>query len=217
MEVTATDIGLSSLRWFIGLLIGSSVGIIFGLISYSLKSTSKVVNILFNFFRSIPIIGLMPVIQMCLGVSEIGKIGLIAWGVMFPVWLSVQSAITKRLPELELVLKANNLSKRELLIIYIIPKVTGGIMLGIQVGIGIGWLCVVAAELIGTFSQGFWAGGLGYKLYIAHQSNNWYMVLTSLGLFGVMGTISSTLWKKSVSLFFSAKRGFNPLLWLERG
>ena len=74
---------------------------------------------------------------------------------MFPVWLSVQSAITKRLPELELVLKANNLSKRELLIIYIIPKVTGGIMLGIQVGIGIGWLCVVAAELIGTFRKAF--------------------------------------------------------------
>jgi NitT/TauT family transport system permease protein len=106
-------------------------------------------------------------------------------------------------------------SKKDFLLVYVIPKVIGGIILGINVSIGIGWLCVVAAELIGTYSQGFWSGGLGYKLYIAHNNNDWYMVLTSLALFGILGIFSSTLWKLFVSSLFTAKGGFNPFLWLE--
>jgi len=217
MEISWVDIGLSSLRWFLGLCTGSIVGILFGLLSFYTKSANKVINMVFNFFRAIPIIGLMPVIQMGFGVSEAGKIGLIAWGVMFPVWLSVQSATTRRLPELELVLKAKQLSKRDYMMVYILPKIAGGIMLGIQVGIGIGWLCVVAAELIGTYSQGFWSGGLGYKLYLAHQNNNWFWVITSLSLFGLLGIISAALWKLFIRLIFTSNRGFNPLLWLEKG
>jgi len=217
MEVYVSDILISCLRWLIGLLVGSLLGIFFGLITFYLKPINQMSKILFNFFRSIPIIGLVPVIQMAFGVSEFGKIGLISWGVFFPVWLSVQSAMNRKIPELELVFKCIRLTLKEKIFVYHLPKVLGGIILGVQVGIGIGWLCVVAAELIGTFSQGFWAGGMGYKLFLAHDNNDWYTVLSILFIFGLLGYLSSTLWDKFLKSYIFKQKAFNPIIWIERG
>ena len=205
------DIFLSLLRWGIGLFLGSFLGVIFFLIEFFPFFKMKWFKSSFDFFRAIPIIGLVPLIQIIIGVEEFGKIGLIAWGVMFPVWISVRTAYKKDLPNAELMLKGVNTSNNKFLRIYVIPRIISGFIKGVEIAIGIGWLCVVAAEWIGTYTKGFWAGGIGYKLIVESDISNWFGVLCILLIFGTLGIISSWVWKIIVKFSIKKIRVFDPL------
>lgn len=205
------DIFLSVMRWSMGVFIGSLMGIIFFLIEFIPIFRMKWFKSSFDFFRAIPIIALVPLIQIIIGVKEYGKIGLIAWGVMFPVWISVRIAYKKDLPNAVLMLKGIKISNNRFMKIYIIPRVIGGFIKGVEIGIGIGWLCVVAAEWVGTYSKGFWSGGIGYKLILESDNSNWKNVLIILSVFGTLGILSSFAWKSIVKYSIKKIRVFDPL------
>jgi len=103
------DILLSSLRWLIGLTLGCLSGFLWAIISNHKYTffTGKLIN---DFLRAIPIIGLVPVIQMNIGINEYGKIGLIAWAVTFPVWITVRNALREKFEDAELMFISTNIS-----------------------------------------------------------------------------------------------------------
>lgn len=123
--------------------------------------------------RAIPIIGLVPLVRYCWGVSEYGKIGLIAWSIAFPVWISVRSSVLRQNQDAELVWIAHNFGKLAMLRHYTLPRIMIGLLQGIDIAIGLGWLAVVASELVGTYVSGFWGGGIGNKLFFAFQNGDW--------------------------------------------
>lgn len=205
------DIQLSCLRWFIGLNIGCFLGLIFAIVSNH-KYTSFFGKLTNDFLRAIPIIGLVPVIQMNIGINEYGKIGLIAWAVTFPVWITVRNALSKKMEETELMFTASNVTSLNYFKLLTLPKLIRGLLEGIEIGIGIAWLAVVAAEWVGTYTKGFWSGGLGYKLILGYELNNWAMVHLNLLVFGILGFSSAYFWRFFVKKIFNDKRTFNPTL-----
>jgi len=211
MGILPTDLYLSLLRWFLGLSIGCSLGLSFAILG-NIKPTRTIFKLLNDFFRAIPILGLVPVIQMNFGINEYGKIGLIAWAVMFPVWITVRNALEKSLTNTELTMKATNIGKSNYFRYYTFPKVLGGFLRGVEIAIGIAWLAVVAAEWVGTFTQGFWSGGLGYKMVTGYELNNWKTVYNSLLIFGALGVTTAYLWRLFMYLFFQRSKTFNPLI-----
>jgi len=205
------DIFLSSLRWLIGLSIGCVLGLFFAILGsykYS-KKPSKIIN---DFLRAIPIIGLVPVIQMNIGINEFGKIGLIAWAVMFPVWITVRTALNKKFDDSELMLSGANIIGYKYFRLYTFPKLFSGFLNGIEIAIGIAWLAVVAGEWVGTYTQGFWSGGLGYKLILGYELNNWEMVHYNLLIFGILGFTSAHLWRFIIKTLFKNNKSFNPII-----
>ena len=202
---------LSLLRWIIGIAFGCSFGLVFAIVG-NFKPTKKILKILNDFFRAIPILGLVPVIQMKFGINEYAKIGLIAWAVMFPVWISVRNSLLSKHTNVELVLKATNISPNNYFKFYIFPKLLSGFLKGVEIAIGIGWLAVVAAEWIGTYTQGFWAGGLGYKLVTGYELNSWKTVYTAIIVFGILGIVSAYLWRLCMKFIFQNNSTFNPLI-----
>lgn len=216
-SITYWDIFLSFLRWGIGLTIGITIGMMLGLLGYYAGAKGKGYALMLNFFRAIPIIGLVPLIQITIGYGEIGKFMLIAWSTTFPVWLSVEHALKRQSLELELVLFSYQCSPIKRFKIYVFPRLLAGFVNGVQVSIGIGWLSVVAAELIGIYQDGFWAGGLGYLIMDAHNQNNWLDVLLGLGIFGFLGMITAKAWEFAFNLYFSSRKGFNPMFWIKHG
>lgn len=209
--IESNDILLSILRWFIGLTLGSILGLFFAICG-NIKSTKFIFKVINDFLRAIPILGLVPVIQMNIGINEYGKIGLIAWAVLFPVWITVRNAIEKKLENSDLVLKAANIKGTKYFKLFTFPKVLGGFLRGVEIAIGIAWLAVVAAEWIGTFTKGFWSGGLGYKLVTGYELNNWLTVHSSLFLFGLLGLITAYLWRIITLLLFEKNKSFNPII-----
>lgn len=209
--IQVNDIFLSFLRWSIGLSIGCSVGFLLA-VAGNIKYTNSITRVFVDFLRAVPIIGLVPVIQMNIGINEYGKIGLIAWAVMFPVWITVRSAMDKNLESSTLMLKASNINSWRYFKLFTLPKLFGGFLRGIEIAIGIAWLAVVAAEWIGTYTQGFWAGGLGYKLILGHELNNWNMVHLNLLVFGLLGLSTAYLWRLITHLIFGKGKSFNPII-----
>jgi sulfonate transport system permease protein len=205
------DILLSLLRWSIGLSIGCFVGLLMALLG-SYKPSSFILKIINDFLRAIPIIGLVPVIQMNIGINEYGKIGLIAWAVIFPVWITVRNAIEKNLENSHLILTAANISKYHFFKFFTFPKILGGFLRGVELVIGIAWLAVVAAEWVGTYTMGFWSGGLGYKMLIGYELNNWGTVHISLLLFGILGLFSAYIWRLVMKLVFENNKSYNPVI-----
>lgn len=211
------DVLLTSLRWVSGLGFGAMIGLLiaFGEKPHRLQEkragarTGFLLTTILDFLRAIPIIALVPVIQT-IGINEFWKIGLIAWAVMFPVWIAVRQARLTRFVDAEIALIGRGLNTDQIFWSYRFPKALGGFLRGIDVSIGIAWISVVAAEWIGTYSPGFWAGGLGYKVVKAHEANNWSSMLLCLGFFGLMGTATAWLWRKFISNR-QVVSGFNPM------
>lgn len=198
---SANDVVLTTLRWCGGVALGAASALtvsvseaaVRGALSY-LRLGSWPITMLFDFLRALPVIALVPLVQM-MGVDEWWKFGLIAWAVTFPTWLAIRQAWLERMTDTELALSASGLRRIDIFRSYDLPKVVGGLMRGIEISIGIAWISVVAAEWIGTFSTGFWSGGLGYKVLTAHDSNNWGAMLACLGLFGLLGSTSTLIWR----------------------
>ncbi|GHT39950.1 hypothetical protein FACS189437_04750 [Bacteroidia bacterium] len=210
-ELNYIDILLSFLRWSIGLSIGCFAGLLMALLG-SFKPVSFTLKITNDFLRAIPILGLVPVIQMNIGINEYGKIGLIAWAVIFPVWITVRNAIEKNLENSHLMLTAANISKYHFFKFFTFPKILGGFLRGVELAIGIAWLAVVAAEWVGTYTMGFWSGGLGYKMLIGYELNNWRTVHISLLLFGVLGLTTAYIWRLTMKLVYENNKAFNPIV-----
>lgn len=189
-----SDIEFSILRWLLGVGVGCCIGLLLGLACWC-KWLDRALAVMGGGARAIPIIGLVPVIQYFWGVSEYGKIGLIAWSIAFPVWVSVHSAALRQDQDAELVWIAHNIGASSMLRHYTLPRIMVGFVQGIDIAIGLGWLAVVASELVGTYTSGFWGGGIGHKLFFAFSAGDWRAGLICLGLFGVCGVLSTLAWR----------------------
>lgn len=208
------DLFLSTLRWLLGLTGGAVVGLLLGSLGAIRQLDRGFLGHVLNFARAIPILGLVPVVQMTVGVEEYGKIGLIAWAVAFPVWLSIRDARSRSIGVVEGMFPKVFDSRSSFFRHILFPRICGGFFLGIEIGIGVAWLSVVAAEWIGTFNSGFWSGGLGYRLIVAYEANDWVLLITILILFGSMGLVSMVGWKSIGGSVFRLGNGFDPIAWL---
>jgi len=202
---TGKDVLLTTLRWFGGVALGAVVALGVSVFEVLLRAalrkfrlTILPFTIVFDFLRALPVIALVPLVQM-IGVDEWWKFALIAWAVMFPTQLAIRQSWLEQMTDTELALKASGLRKIDILRNYDLPKAIRGLLRGIEISIGIAWISVVAAEWIGNLRPGFWDGGLGYRVEYANQANNWNGVLACLGLFGVLGVVSTCLWRAFVT------------------
>jgi sulfonate transport system permease protein len=200
------DVLLTTLRWSSGVAIGAAVALIASVVEAVVRGALRLVRLAalsgaltipFDFLRALPVIALVPLVQL-IGVDEWWKFALIAWAATFPIWLRIRQAWLQQMIDTELALKASGLRRIDIFRSYDFPKALGGLLQGIEISIGIAWISTVAAEWIGTFSTGFWAGGLGYKVQVAHDANNWGAMLACLGYFGALGIASTSIWRKLV-------------------
>lgn len=216
-KIRLWDIFLSTLRWGIGLGLGTCAGILLAVIGNMFRRQWDYLSLFFDFLRAIPILGLVPLIQITIGIHEFGKWLLIGWGATFPVWIYVENTLRRDVVELEVVLSCYALNPRERFRVYVWPRLLAGVNDGVRVSIGIAWLCVVAAELIANFQGGFWSGGLGVVLMDANNLSNNFDIYLALGTFGVLGLLSTKLWSVLTKLVFERTAGFNPLKWVKHG
>ena len=219
ISISFADVYTSTIRWFIGLLVGTLSGTFLAVLLHEFKIMRNFFSLPMNFLRALPIIALVPVFQLLFGPGgELGKFLLIAWSTMFPAWIAIDSSLNTRFKEIEKVLSCYELSWSDKFSVYTFPRIISGLIQGVQVGIGIGWLSVVAAELIGEYQSGFWSAGLGYFVMDANNLNNQLDIYLSLLLFGFLGLTTSKAWElASKRIFSSCAEGYNYTEWSKNG
>ncbi|MCX2726970.1 ABC transporter permease [Thermomicrobium sp. 4228-Ro] len=176
---------LQRLAW--GYLLGSAPGIVLGALTGLAPWLRRALDPTVQGLRAIPSLAWVPLFLLWFGIGETSRILLIALGVFLPVYFNVLAAvggIDWRLIEFARIYR---LGRWRTFRHVIIPGALPGVLTGLRAGLSLGWMFVVAAELIAASS------GLGFLLVEGQSTMRPDRVLVALLSFGLLGKLSDTL------------------------
>ncbi len=166
--------------------------------------------------RAIPSLAWVPLFILWLGIFETSKIALIAVGVFFPVYLGVMGAILSVDRKIVEVGRTFRLSGFAMIRRILLPAVLPAYVVSLRVGLGLGWMFVVAAELIGA------SEGLGYLLLDGQQLGKPAQILAAIVIFAILGKLTDWLIEVGAAPFLRWQDAFgrakerNAMLALDR-
>src|ERR1700678_1915337 len=137
--------------------------------------------------RAIPSIAWVPLFILWLGIFEASKVTLIAVGVFFPVYLGLMGAIQSVDRKLVEVGRAFRLSDLAMVRRILLPAVLPAYVISLRSGLGLGWMFVVAAELMGA------SEGLGYLLIDGQQLGKPAEIIAAIVAFAIVGKATDWL------------------------
>lgn len=187
-------IGITLYRIFIGFGIGVAFAVVIGSVVGYLRTAELLVDPLVQGFRSIPSLAWVPLFILWMGIGEPSKITLIAVGVFFPVYLNIIAGIQGVDRKLIEVGRIYNFTPFQLIRKVIFPASLPSFFTGLRSGLGLGWMFVVAAELMGA-SQ-----GIGYLLVVGQNTYSPDLVLASIVMIAIFGKLTDSILK-----FFEAR------------
>ncbi|RWR34617.1 ABC transporter permease [Sinirhodobacter populi] len=180
-------IGITLWRVGTGFVIGSAAGIVLGAASGHSQLVRALIDPSVQALRAIPSLAWVPLFILWLGIFEESKIALIAIGVFFPVYLGVSSAILSIDRKVVEVGRIFRLRGWTLIRRVLVPAILPNVVLALRTGLGLGWMFVVAAEIMGA-SQ-----GLGYLLVDGQQLGKPDQIVAAIIIFAVIGKITDAL------------------------
>ena len=167
---------------------GFGVGVVAGTLIGAIAGYSPLIRRLIDptmqALRAIPSIAWVPIFVLWFGIFETSKITLIAVGVFFPVYLGVMAAIMSVDRKLVEVGRAFRLSPAAMVRRILLPAVLPHYVIALRSGLGLGWMFVVAAELLGA------SEGLGYLLVDGQQLGKPAEIVAAIVAFAVIGKIT---------------------------
>jgi sulfonate transport system permease protein len=171
----------TSLRVAAGFGIGVAAGTLAGAITGYSALIQRLLDPTLQALRAIPSIAWVPLFVLWFGIFEGSKITLIAVGVFFPVYLGVMGAIMSVDRKLVEVGRAFRLSDAAMVRRILLPAVLPAYVLSLRSGLGLGWMFVVAAELLGA------SEGLGYLLIDGQQLGKPAQIVAAIVAFAIIG------------------------------
>jgi NitT/TauT family transport system permease protein len=179
--VMMKDLKISVSRAAIGFSIGSTLGILAGILTARVTFVRLAVYPFFNILRPIPAIALVPIAIVWFGIGEESKYFVIAYTVFLAVWLATHHGM-EHVPE-TYIRASRSLGApwwREFFEV-VVPAAAPHIFAGLRFGAALAFLSLVAAELTGS------SAGIGYRLEEARQYflvDRMFVGLIQLGLLG---------------------------------
>jgi sulfonate transport system permease protein len=168
----------------IGFIIGASAGILLGAASGALPGFRRLIDPSVQALRAVPSIAWVPLFILWLGIFEASKITLIAVGVFFPVYLGVLGAILSVDRKVLEVGRMFRLSRLDLARRIMLPATLPALVTSLRAGLGLGWMFVVAAEIMGA------SEGLGFLLVDGQQIGRPDLIVTAIISFALLGFLS---------------------------
>jgi sulfonate transport system permease protein len=164
-----------------GFGIGVTAGTLAGAITGYSALTRRLLDPTLQALRAIPSIAWVPLFILWFGIFEGSKITLISVGVFFPVYLGVMGAIQSVDRKLVEVGRVFRLSDAAMVRRILLPAVLPAYVISLRSGLGLGWMFVVAAELLGA------SEGLGYLLIDGQQLGKPAQIVAAIVAFAIIG------------------------------
>jgi sulfonate transport system permease protein len=172
------------LRVVSGFAIGVSAATLLGALTGSSGFARRLLDPLLQSLRSIPSMAWVPLFLLWLGIGESSKIALIALGVFFPVYLNLMNGVRRTDRKLVEVGLANGFRGFALVKTIVLPGTLPAYLIGLRQGLSLGWMFVVAAEIMGA------SRGLGYLLIDGQATGRPAIMISSVILFAICGKLS---------------------------
>ncbi|QJE72648.1 ABC transporter permease [Aerophototrophica crusticola] len=182
----------------LGVAAGTAIGALTGYSTLARRLLDPTIQAL----RNIPSIAWVPLFILWFGIFETSKVLLIAVGVFFPVYLNLASAIhdvDRKLVEVARVYRYNGW---QMVTRVLLPAALPTYVIGLRSGLGLGWMFVVAAEIMGA------SEGLGYLLVDGQMSGRTPVILGSITLFAILGKMTDLALARATAPLAAWQDGF---------
>ncbi len=203
------DIQVSSARWMAGWAIGSTIGVALGLLTGRHRAAGLTLEGLLTLCRAIPFISLVPLSIRIFGITEAGKIFLVAWACAGVCWVVVHQA--SRAVPAHLLWRAQSLgaTTEKWVFQVLLPSCHDGVFAGLRASLGLGLIVVAVAELAGVYERSsgrWWSEGLGYRLFRSLDEARDDLMLAAILTFALLGIAGDQLfvglWKAAGEAWF---------------
>ncbi|MCE2519259.1 MAG: ABC transporter permease [Alphaproteobacteria bacterium] len=179
-----------------GFVLGSTAGILAGLLTGRLMILRDLSDPVFHSLRSIPSIAFVPLAIVWFGLGETPKIALITWGTFFPVWVNTFIGV-RDVPSIYVRSAASlGASPSGIMLQVVLPAALPFVIAGLRQATAVAFVILVAAELVGASS------GLGYLISFSHLVFRVDMMFVGLMALGALGFLADTLFAAALDRIF---------------
>lgn len=183
----ARNVLASTIRVAIGVSVAAVVGIVLGI----LIGRSRTVELLFDptmqGVRPVPVTAWVPFSLIFFGISPTAAISLIFVAAFFPIVVNTTAGAQHVSDSLLRAGRMLGASEAYLLRRVVLPSALPHIFTGLRLGIGMGWVAVIVAEMVGVKS------GLGYILWQSYYWNRMDMLICTVFTIGILGFLSDRM------------------------
>lgn len=179
-------------RILVGFCVAAVAGILVGIAMGMSPLIARIFDPWIGAFYPLPKISLIPLLIIWLGTGESYKIIISAVTAFFPVVISTYAAIRQVDSGLMKAAKDLGANARQIQYNVVIPAALPGIFSGLQLGMGVTIIMIVAAEMIGGTSD----SGMGYLLVHAGQVLETEKVFAGLIVLAIFGAVITSAQKR---------------------
>ncbi|MDR6099970.1 sulfonate transport system permease protein [Agrobacterium larrymoorei] len=182
-----TGLAVSFLRVAAGFSIAVVIGITLALLSGLSRLGEAVIDPPIQMLKAMPFLGLLPLFILWFGIGEAPKIGLVAFGAIFPIYLTLHGGIRGIDKKLIEVGQTLDLGTMGIIRHIVIPGALPSLLVGIRYGLSVAWLSLVVGEQINASS------GLGYIITYARDFLQTDIIVVCLLVYAIMGLLTDGL------------------------
>lgn len=183
LEYVAASTSRVLLGFSIAAVLGVTIGILIGWNAIFSDLVDPVVQIL----RPIPMTAWLPFATVFFGVQEGAAIFLIAMGAFFTIVVNCTAGAQQTPKNLVRAALMLGTSPHALLLRVVLPSALPSIFTGLRLGIGVGWVLVIVAEMLAV------KGGIGYAMWTAYQFSRADLIIAAMATIGGMGLLTDML------------------------
>jgi NitT/TauT family transport system permease protein len=179
--VLAAHSGGSLRRVFTGLGLALAFGIPVGLLIGSSRRFERASNLLFQILRMVSPLSWMPLAVIILGIGDAPAYFLLGFAGVWPVILNVAAGVMSLDPKWLQLAKSMAADRREIFLHIVLPGIMDHILTGTRLAIGVIWIVLVPAEMLGVQS------GLGYFILDARDRMEYGDLTAAILYIGILG------------------------------
>lgn len=186
-----------------GLAIGVSAGVALAVIAGLFRLGEDLIDSSVQVLRSVPVLGLLPLVIIWFGIGEAPKIALVAIGTAFPVYINTYAGIRGVDAKLVETATVFGVSKRGLVRHVVIPGAVPNFLVGLRFALTGAWLIMIVAEQINAKQ------GLGFLM---NEARTWFrtdIIVLGLVIYGILGLLTDALVRLLERRLLTWRRGFD--------
>jgi len=164
-------------------VVAAGIGVPLGLFMGWNKKVEAIVKPIFEIFRPIPPIAWIPLAILWFGIDETPKIFICFIGAFVPAVVNAYTGIRFTDPLLLNAARTLGANPRQLFVEVAIPSALPAIFAGLQNGLSLSWMCVLAAEMVNARE------GVGYLILLGMDLSNPAMIVTGMLIIGAVGAL----------------------------
>lgn len=181
--VLLPDVLTSLWRLAVGLVIAMGIGIPAGLLTGLSPLLRQATRPVFQFLRMISPLSWAPVAVALFGIGHRPVFFLVAAAAVWPILLSTAEGVRSIEPGYLLVARSLAATRWERLPAVVLPAIRGSVLTGVRLALGIAWVVLVPAEMLGVDS------GLGYEILNARDQLAYDRMMALILMIGLLGAI----------------------------